>query len=236
MSRYIRLVCFLLPPFFLTALAGCPNSSEVSPALLAEYQNRLLLDEEPDGAQVVVEVRETLLRTETAHDNDHHDADDHEHAHEKPDDHDVDQDQAVASDHDHGDRKVALPTETIEVVLVGQIGGLANPWEGTQAAFPFAKNEAKFFLADPGAVASAETTGHSHAPGEECAFCAAHAKDNAEMLAIVRFIDEKGTVLPIDAHKLFDVNEKDTVVVQGAARIAVGGELVVDATGIYVRR
>jgi hypothetical protein len=120
--------------------------------------------------------------------------------------------------------------------MVGSVGGLANPWEETQPDFPFAKNQAIFFLGDLGEVAELEAHGHVHAPGEECAFCAAHAAESSALLAMVRFTDENGKVLPIAVRQLFDVKEKDTVVIQGSARIVDGGMMVVDATGFYVRR
>ena len=150
--------------------------------------------------------------------------------------HEEDDHEAEHDDHEHNLSKVALPTKAVEVVVVGRIGGLTNPWKSTQPDFPFEKNKAKFFLADPGAVAGAEASGHSHAPGEECPICAAHAKDTTEMLAVVQFVDKKGNVLPIDCRKLFDVKVKDTVVVRGKARVTAGGILSLDATGIYVRR
>ena len=136
--------------------------------------------------------------------------------------------------HDHS--KHVFPTETQQVVMVGRIGGLANPSPEMQPDFPFAKGRAIVFLADLGAVAENEVEGHNHAPGEECAFCASHAANTADMLAFVRFLDEKGEVLPMDVQQLFDVNGKETVVVRGSARIVAGGTLVVDATAIYIRR
>ena len=81
-----------------------------------------------------------------------------------------------------------------------------------------------------------EESGHSHAPGEECAFCAAHAADNTSLLAMVRFMDEDGNVLRIDVRELFDLEAKETVVVVGTAQVVEGGMLVVDATGLYIRR
>ena len=195
------------------SLCGCTDSAAVSPGALAQHRERLLMEDEPDGVQPVLEVREAMLGVEDEHDHEGHD------------------DTAG-----HDAPKVDLPTEVIEVVLVGQIGGLTNPWKAAQPDFPFEKNQAKFFLADPGAVAGAEASGHNHAPGEECPICEANAKDTTELLAVVQFIDEKGNVLPIDARVLFDIKEKDTVVVRGKAHVTAGGILAVDATGVYVRR
>ena len=120
--------------------------------------------------------------------------------------------------------------------MVGHVGGLANPWEETQPEFPFASHFAVFFLADPLAVAEHAEAGHVHAPGEECAFCAAHAAENSELFAMVRLVDDDGKVLPVDVRKFIDVAENDTVVVQGTAQIVEGGMLVVKASGIYVRK
>ena len=81
-----------------------------------------------------------------------------------------------------------------------------------------------------------EEAGHVHEPGEECPFCEAHAADRSTMIAMVRFVNEKGDVLPMDVRELFDVKLTDTVVVQGSARVVEGGMMVVDASGLYIRR
>ena len=284
MCRIYALVACLSAVLLVPSLCGCSDSSYVSPEVLAQHRQLILMPEEPDGVQGVLDVREELLGHEEEHIHEHddhghedhehdelgHDIDDHEeedheesndtHEHlehgeeEDPHDHheheeheheglghdvnahEEDDHEAEHDDHEHNLSKVALPTKAVEVVVVGRIGGLTNPWKSTQPDFPFEKNKAKFFLADPGAVAGAEASGHSHAPGEECPICAAHAKDTTEMLAVVQFVDKKGNVLPIDCRKLFDVKVKDTVVVRGKARVTAGGILSLDATGIYVRR
>lgn len=124
----------------------------------------------------------------------------------------------------------------LPVTLVGSVGGVANPSAQSHPDFPFAKGKAMFFLADPEAVAEVDEHEHHHAPGEECAFCASHAADMAHALAAVQFKDAAGKVLQIDARELFDLKEKETVVVTGVAKVAVGGMITVDATGVYVRR
>lgn len=178
------------------------------------------------------------------HHADEHAADDHEghdhdgEAHPSEDDHaGHDHDDHAGHDHDDhaGHSHEPHATGPMEVLVVGQIGGLTNPWESTQPDYPFGKNEAMFFLADPGAVAELEASGHVHAPGEECAFCAAHAAETSEMLAMVRFLGDRGKVLPIEIQQLVDVKSQDTVVVKGTARIIEGGMMVIDAVGIYVR-
>ncbi|NOZ40366.1 MAG: hypothetical protein GXP24_09085 [Planctomycetes bacterium] len=204
----------------LLVTAGCSKSTVASAGIdaksLAAHRARLTLAEEPDGVQTVAEVRLALLGEPGENHEDH--------------DHDGDgiQDHAPA-DHAHA-------TESMNVVMVGHIGGLANPWAEVQPEFPFAKARAVFFLADPRAIVENEESGHSHAPGEECSFCAAHAEDQADMLAMVQLVDEEGKVLPTDVRQLFDVKEKDTVVVSGKARVTAGGILVVDAQGIFVRK
>ena len=189
LSRYFALAATILA-------AGCEGPA-VDPARVAAERGRLLMNEEPDDAQTVLEVRHAMLGEE-------------------------------------GTPKALVPER--EAILVGSIGGTPNPAEQTQRDFPFVAGRASFFLADPEFVAELEEHGHHHAPGEECTFCAAHAADSAHALAAVQFKDAAGHVTPIDARTLFDLKEKDIVVVRGTVRIAAGGAMTVDATGIYVRR
>lgn len=215
---------------------GCDEpASAIDPALLTGHRAQFVLAEEPEGVMTVLDVREALLGEsfETHDDHTDHDQDGPDHADHESSEHVEHEDE---HDHEHHETVSAEPTEPMDVVIVGTIGGLANPWEETQPDFPFSDNRASFFLADPGAVAELEASGHVHAPGEECAFCAAHATDGSAMLAMVRFLDENGKVLPIATEQLFDVKERDTVVIRGSARIVAGGMMIVDATGIYVRR
>lgn len=183
--------------------------------------------EEHDGEDDDNEDSDHEEHAEHDHEEHEHAHHDEEHAHHDDDDHEG---------HDHEQAPVVKATEPMEVVLVGQIGGLTNPWKETQPDFPFARNQAAFFLADPQSVTENAESGHQHAPGEECAFCAAHEADRSSMLAMVRFLDENGDVLRIDVRDLFEVKETDTVVVQGTARVLEGGMMVVEATGLYVRR
>ncbi|MCA9230503.1 MAG: hypothetical protein KDA57_07620 [Planctomycetales bacterium] len=315
MPRLFFLICLVTGAFTVASFLGCGQSAKnIDPELVATHRTRLTLTEEPDGAQVVPEVRNALLGIEEEHDSHEHDHGDHdEHADHDDHDHEADQDHADHDDdesdqdeaeddeddgdedgddedeadgddgdededdedgdddedeeadddtehadhedhadhehegehaHEHADHEeheheevvVVKATKPMNVVLVGQIGGLTNPWQETQPDFPFARNEASFFLSDPQSVAENEESGHVHADGEECAFCAAHAADRSSMLAMVRFLDEKGNVLPMDARQLFDVKEKDTVVVRGTARVIEGGMMVVEADGLYIRR
>ncbi len=162
-----------------------------------------------------------------------HAAEDHDHAHEGEDHDHAGHDHA---DHDHAHETKAPLVEELDVVLVGSVGGVPNPSDQSTPDFPFAKGQAIFFLVDPEVAAEAEEHAHTHAEGEECAFCAAHAADSAHAIAVVQFADEKGKPLAVDARDLFELKEKETVVVKGKAKAAANGMITVDATGLYVRR
>jgi hypothetical protein len=173
-----------------------------------------------------------------------HDSAEHkEHADHAEGEEHADHDHAEGEEHaghDHADHDPAKPKTPVvsemDVVLVGKVGGVPNPSQQTHPEFPFAKHQALFFLSDPEAAAEFEEHQHEHAPGEECAFCSAHAADVAHLIAVVQFNDEQGEPLPVDARELFDLKEKETVVVRGKAKMTPSGMLIVDADGLYVRR
>lgn len=294
----------------LFSASGCSEKPKMAPAEMAKYRTALLLEEEPDGAQTILELREVMFGEKPAAHDDHdhdgdgvqdHAAEDHDHAAEGADhdhdgdgaadhaaadhaDHDHDGDGTAdhaAADHDHaaeeehadhdhdGDGKAdhdaadhdhadhdhadhdhadhdhaghdhaheskAPLVEEMDVVLVGSVGGVPNPSEQSSPEFPFAKGQAIFFLVDPEVAAEAEAHAHTHAPGEECAFCAAHAGDAAHAIAVVQFSD-KGKALPVDTRDLFELKEKETVVVKGKAKATSNGMITVDADGLYIRR
>ncbi|NOY43277.1 MAG: hypothetical protein GXP26_15770 [Planctomycetes bacterium] len=233
MSRTICLLCSVVGIVVIASLAGCGKSGPtVDPELVAKYRSQLTLADEPDGANLVSEVRATLLgKTETEEE---HTAEE-SHAEESEAEHKEHAGHDDHAGHDHA-HEAAKATDAMDVVLTGQVGGLANPWLETQPDFPFAKNKAVFFLADSQTVVASKADGHNHASGEECSFCEAHAEDRSDMLAMVRFVDEKGKVLQMDVRELFDVKATDRVVVRGSARIVEGGMMVVDATGLHLRR
>jgi hypothetical protein len=231
--------------FFLAAAvlgaAGCSRQASVDPALVAEHRSRLALAEEPDGAQTVLEVRKVMFGEEAEHPE--HEAEEHadeEHADEVHAEGEH-ADEHADHDHDHeadAEKEVAKTPviSEMDVVLVGAVGGVPNPSEQANPEFPFSTGKAAFFLADPEFVAEAEEHAHQHAEGEECAFCEAHAHESAHALALVQFPDERGKPLAVDARDLFELKEKETVVVRGKAKIDPSGLLTVDATGLYVRR
>jgi len=226
--------CFSLFAVLVVALfTGCTSPNPACDG------SAFLLAEEPDGVQSVVEVRESLVGP-IVHEHEHA-VDEAEHEHEEhaeaADEHGAEHDQEAehghAADHEHAPVKPAGP---IEVTMVGMVGGLHNPWQKTEPEFPFGGGQAKLFLCDAEAVAELEAHGHHHAPGEECAFCAAHAADQSEMIAVVRFLGKDGKILPCDARQMFDLKGGETVVVRGKARVVEGGLLVVEAEGLFVQR
>lgn len=313
-------VLLALPGLTLLGVSGCSKPG-LDPAVVAKHRKALMLEEEPDGVQTVLEVREVMYgapaktgvphdhdgdgvadhtpedhpaeegasegashdhdgdgkadhgaedhdhaaegeeahdhdgdgkgdhaaedhdhadhnREAEAHDHDgdgkaDHAAEDHDHAHEGDDHDDAGHDHA---DHDHAHDAKAPLVEELDVVLVGSVGGVPNPSDQSTPDFPFAKGKAIFFLVDPEVAAEAEEHAHTHAEGEECAFCAAHAADSAHAIAVVQFADENGKPLPVDARDLFELKEKETVVVKGKAKATANGMITVDATGLYVRR
>lgn len=124
-----------------------------------------------------------------------------------------------------------------EVVLVGQVGGMPNPWGDAEAEFPWRAGEASFFIVDPSTVA--DFSGHEHEEGEDhsdCVFCQNRAANSVHSVAAVTFNGADGKPLPVDARQLFEINADDIVVVKGFAKRIGGDLLVVDAKGLYVRR
>ena len=241
-------------------VSGCVDPGiGVPPELLAQHQNQFVMAEEPEeGLQTVADVRNALLGivedaiSEDAHDHDHDEHAKHDHAEQGHDEHDHgeeghdehakhDHTEEGHADHDHGSHDhshsshAELPTEPMEVVMVGTVGGLANPYKEMQPDFPFVASQAMLFVCDSGTVASIDDD-HGHAPGEECAFCARHAAETSHMIATIQFVGEDGKVLPIEAQQLFDVAPLDTVVIKGTAYVNKGGMLIVDAVGLYLRK
>lgn len=125
------------------------------------------------------------------------------------------------------------------VVLVGQIGGMPNPF-GTDSEpdFPWKAGEATFFLVDP--ATADEFADHSAEEGDDhaadCPFCAREAASKANAIAVVSFPreDDPGKSLAIDARDLFGIKKGDVVVVRGEAEL-VGDVLVVTADGLFRR-
>lgn len=114
-----------------------------------------------------------------------------------------------------------------EAVLVGLIGGVPEPWTAGKASF---------IMADPAAMLDLEAEGHEGCSGDGCPFCSKKKDKATAGLAVVRFEDGSGNLLPLDARQLFDLAEKTMVVVRGKVRRDELGYVVVAADGLYIRR
>lgn len=108
-----------------------------------------------------------------------------------------------------------------EVVLLGRVGGVKEPWSPGRAAF---------VMSDPVAQIGADHV------CDGCAFCKQRKEEQIEPWAIVRFSDAQGQVLPVDARALLGIDESQTVVVRGQATVDSLGNLILAARDIYVRR
>ena len=112
--------------------------------------------------------------------------------------------------------------EPVDVVLVGQIGGVVDPWSPGLASF---------VIVDPIATIG----GEGHGESCDCPFCR-KTTDETEGLALVQFLDQDGEILAHDPRRLFGVDKDQVVVVQGRAEMTGLGHIVVAARGMYVRR
>lgn len=106
-----------------------------------------------------------------------------------------------------------------EVVVVGRIGGDANPWIDDVAAFTIIDLALK--------------------PCEEdCATPWDYCCDLDELpksKAMVKVVDGNGGVVPTESRQLLGVKELQTVVVQGKAKRDEAGNLTILASGVFVR-
>lgn len=110
------------------------------------------------------------------------------------------------------------------IVVVGRIGGAANPWVDGRAAFT---------LIDASMAVVAE--GQESGDGEVCTgdCCAV---ERAGCTTLVKVVDAGGKLIAADSRQLLGVAENDTVVVRGKANKDETGNFVVLAEGVYVRR
>lgn len=112
-----------------------------------------------------------------------------------------------------------------EIVLLGRIGGSKKPWIDGRSAF---------MLIDASRMVVGD--GEESAEGELCLDdCCASLR--AECTTLVKIVDEKGSVLSIDARDLLQAQVNDLVVVRGhVERDEEQGSFVVIADGVHVRR
>ena len=109
------------------------------------------------------------------------------------------------------------------VVIVGHIGGDKKPW---------VEGRASFWIVDPSIKPCP--------PDEGCPTpwdCCCEPKETLrQAMATIKFVDEQGQTVAVDARELLGLKESQTVVVQGKAKRDEQGNLTVLAEGLYVRR
>ncbi|NQV27945.1 MAG: hypothetical protein HQ518_26650 [Rhodopirellula sp.] len=110
-----------------------------------------------------------------------------------------------------------------DVALVGRIGGSESPWVDGRAAFSIVDQTLKAC---------------SDIPGDECETpwdycCETHKLPSST--ALVKFVDQEGRPLKVDARELLNLKELQTVVVRGKAKRDEAGNLTVLASGLFVR-
>ncbi|MEM6329834.1 MAG: hypothetical protein AAF790_06250 [Planctomycetota bacterium] len=150
------------------------------------------------------------------------------------------------------------------VLVIGQVGGVPNPWKEAEPNFPWKRGEATFFLVDPAAAdAYADHSGDDPDHAETCPFCSKNSGDYAKSIAVVTFAAPAATptagrgvsqagfgpasgaaaggsvagnaAAAIDANKLLPIKKGSLVVVRGRATLA-GDLLVIQADGLHVRQ
>lgn len=110
------------------------------------------------------------------------------------------------------------------LVLVGRIGGTANPWIEGRAAFT---------LLDASMTVVAE--GEDTAEGQICTGDCC-ATERLACTNLVKIIDAKGQVVQVDCRELLGLKESDMVVIQGTAKKDNTGNFSMLANRLYIRR
>jgi hypothetical protein len=109
-----------------------------------------------------------------------------------------------------------------DVVVVGRIGGRANPWIKGMAAFP---------IVDRSLRPCNEIEGDTcKTPWDYC--CEA---DLPKATVLVMFMDERGKVIKKDPRELLEVKELQTVVITGKAKRDKTGNVTVLASKLHIR-
>ena len=137
-------------------------------------------------------------------------------------------DQFLLADEPDGAIGVIEARDTAEdgqpLVIVGRIGGAANPWIEGRAAFT---------LLDASMALVADGTESQE--GEICLDDCC-AEERGKCTALVKVVDADGKLVAADSRKLLGVSEADTVVIQGTASKDESGNFTVLAQGVFVRR
>jgi hypothetical protein len=110
-----------------------------------------------------------------------------------------------------------------DVVIVGRIGGSANPWIDGRAAFS---------IVDGSLKACSDIEGdHCSQPWDYCC----ETPQLPEAMALIKVVDKDGQLVKSAAKNLLNVQELSTVVVQGKAQRDDDGNLIVLASGLFIR-
>ena len=123
-----------------------------------------------------------------------------------------------------------------DVTVVGQLGGMPNPWRDTHPDFPWFAGQASFFLLDGKVAVQFANHAKHHGGDHNCAFCQRLAEKSAHAVAVVNLVGDDGNIVPIDSRELFPLREGQSVVVRGRAELLGGTMLVIHAEGLHVRR
>ena len=115
-------------------------------------------------------------------------------------------------------------TDGEPIVIVGRIGGAANPWIEGRAAFTMI-DASKLVVAD----------GEDNDEGELCMDDCC-AEERAGCTTLVKILGADGKLVAADARKLLGVTDSDMVVVRGKVSKDESGNFVVLSDGVHVRR
>ncbi len=110
------------------------------------------------------------------------------------------------------------------LVMVGRIGGAANPWIEGRAAFT---------LLD--ASMNVVAVGEDSVEGEICTGDCC-ATERLACTALVKVVNAEGQLIAVDSRQLLGVKEADMVVVEGRAQKDKSGNFVMLANRLYIRR
>ena len=135
-----------------------------------------------------------------------------------------------------GEKSQTGDSASQEVTVVGQVGGMPNPFAETHPDFPFFAGQASFFLLDSKIANQFAHHAKHHGGSHNCAFCQRLAAKSAHTIAVVNFVDENGEILKIDSRELLGLEENQRIIIRGRAELLGGTMLVIHADGAHIRR
>ena len=110
------------------------------------------------------------------------------------------------------------------VVIVGRIGGSANPWIEDRAAFSIVDRSLKAC---------------SDIPGDSCPIPWDYCCETDKLptgTALVKVVGKEGNLVKEDARQLLGVKELATVVIEGKAERDKIGNLTILANGVFIKQ